>query len=138
MRNKGRYGKYSRQHLSEKLMSALIELEVAYHTGLSISCTGSKAHFSSLGTRLWHLDTRTCTPAHAHTHMHTRTCTPAHAHPHMHTCARTGADGVIVGSAIIEIVGRNLSNPDMIERKLQDYVMGMIRATGSSDQIVKK
>jgi len=45
---------------------------------------------------------------------------------------------VIVGSTIVEIVGRNLSNPDMMERKLQDYVMGMKQATGSSDQIVKK
>lgn len=60
--------------------------------------------------------------------------TPAHAL----TCARAGADGVIVGSAIVEIVGRYLSNPDMMERKLQDYVIEMKQATGSPDQIVKK
>ncbi|MDP3395179.1 MAG: tryptophan synthase subunit alpha [Methanoregula sp.] len=56
----------------------------------------------------------------------------------VHTCARAGADGVIVGSAIVEIVKRNLKNPDVMEQELQDYVMGMKQATGSPDQIVKK
>jgi tryptophan synthase alpha chain len=51
--------------------------------------------------------------------------TPAHAQ----ICARAGADGVIVGSAIVEIVERNLKNPDAMERELQDYVMGMKQAT---------
>jgi tryptophan synthase alpha chain len=50
--------------------------------------------------------------------------TPAHAK----TCARAGADGVIVGSAIVEIVGRNLKNPEMMVRELQDYVRGMKQA----------
>ncbi len=51
--------------------------------------------------------------------------TPAHAQ----ICARAGADGVIVGSAIVEIVERNLKNPDAMERELKDYVMGMKQAT---------
>ena len=54
--------------------------------------------------------------------------TPAHAH----TCARAGADGVIVGSAIVEIVDRQLKNPDMMERELQDYVRGMKQAAPAS------
>jgi len=59
--------------------------------------------------------------------------TPAHAK----TCARAGADGVIVGSAIVEIVGRNIKNPDMMVRELQDYVMGMKKATGSTKSNIK-
>jgi tryptophan synthase alpha chain len=50
--------------------------------------------------------------------------TPAHAH----TCARAGADGVIVGSAIVEIVEKNLEKPDIMERELQDYVVRMKKA----------
>jgi tryptophan synthase alpha chain len=50
--------------------------------------------------------------------------TPAHAH----TCARAGADGVIVGSAIVEIVEKNLEKPDIMERELQDYVVQMKKA----------
>ena len=47
--------------------------------------------------------------------------TPAH----VRTCARTGADGVIVGSAIVEIIERNLKDPDVMENKLKDYVSDM-------------
>jgi tryptophan synthase alpha chain len=54
--------------------------------------------------------------------------TPAHAQ----TCARAGADGVIVGSAIVEIVEHNLKNPDAMERELQDYVMAMKRAASAN------
>jgi tryptophan synthase alpha chain len=50
--------------------------------------------------------------------------TPAQAQ----TCARAGADGVIVGSAIVEIVERNLKNPDAIERELIEYVSSMKKA----------
>ncbi len=50
--------------------------------------------------------------------------TPAHAH----TCARAGADGVIVGSAIVEIVERNVKNPDAMERELKEYVSAMKNA----------
>jgi tryptophan synthase alpha chain len=49
--------------------------------------------------------------------------TPAHAK----TCARAGADGVIVGSAIVKIVDRNLSDPGIMIQELQDYVQGMKR-----------
>jgi tryptophan synthase alpha chain len=60
--------------------------------------------------------------------------TPAHAD----ICARAGADGVIVGSAIVEIVECNLNKPDLMERKLQDYVVGMKKATANPAQTGKK
>jgi len=44
---------------------------------------------------------------------------------HAKTCADAGADGVIVGSAIVEIVGRNRGNPDRMERELTAYVARM-------------
>jgi tryptophan synthase alpha chain len=47
--------------------------------------------------------------------------TPAQAQ----TCTRAGADGVIVGSAIVEIVERNLKDPDAMERQLKEYVSAM-------------
>jgi len=47
--------------------------------------------------------------------------TPAHAK----TCAQAGADGVIVGSAIVEIVEKNLGKPDSMERDLKAYVSQM-------------
>jgi tryptophan synthase alpha chain len=47
--------------------------------------------------------------------------TPAHAK----TCAVAGADGVIVGSAIVEIVEKNLGKPDTMERDLKTYVSQM-------------
>jgi len=50
--------------------------------------------------------------------------TPAHAQ----ICARAGADGVIVGSAIVEIVERNLKDPDAMERELKKYVSAMKKA----------
>ncbi|MEI7855911.1 MAG: tryptophan synthase subunit alpha [Methanomicrobiales archaeon] len=46
---------------------------------------------------------------------------------HVQTCARAGADGVIVGSAIVEIVERNLSDPDSMALELQQYVQAMKR-----------
>jgi tryptophan synthase alpha chain len=54
--------------------------------------------------------------------------TPGHAA----TCAAAGADGVIVGSAIVDIIGSNLGNPGVMEQKLRDYVMQMKQATGSA------
>jgi len=60
--------------------------------------------------------------------------TPAH----VQTCTHAGADGVIIGSAIVEIVERNLLYPDKIEQELRDYVTGMKQAAGSSDHTVKK
>jgi tryptophan synthase alpha chain len=50
--------------------------------------------------------------------------TPTHAH----TCARSGADGVIVGSAIVEIVERTLKDPDAMEHELEEYVSAMKKA----------
>jgi tryptophan synthase alpha chain len=50
--------------------------------------------------------------------------TPAQAQ----TCARAGADGVIVGSAIVEIIERNLKDPDAMERELKEYVSAMKKA----------
>jgi tryptophan synthase alpha chain len=47
--------------------------------------------------------------------------TPAHAN----VCTRAGADGVIVGSAIVEIVERNLEDSDRMVHMLQDYVASM-------------
>jgi tryptophan synthase alpha chain len=44
---------------------------------------------------------------------------------HAKICAGAGADGVIVGSAIVEIVGKNLGNPDKMERNLKTYVEKM-------------
>ena len=41
---------------------------------------------------------------------------------HARTCAEAGADGVIVGSAIVEIIGKNLGNPDKMERDLKTFV----------------
>jgi len=50
--------------------------------------------------------------------------TPAQAQ----TCTRAGADGVIVGSAIVDIVERNLEDPDTMERELVEYVSAMKKA----------
>ena len=49
---------------------------------------------------------------------------------HVKTCAAAGADGVIVGSAIVAIVERNLGNPDAMERELKRYVAQM-KAAGT-------
>jgi len=53
---------------------------------------------------------------------------------HVKTCAAAGADGVIVGSAIVDIVERNLDNPEVMEQRLRDYVMQMKQAAGSTRQ----
>jgi tryptophan synthase alpha chain len=50
--------------------------------------------------------------------------TPAHAR----ICASAGADGIIVGSAIVEIVERNLQDTDVMERELREYVSAMKEA----------
>jgi len=47
---------------------------------------------------------------------------------HARVCAEAGADGVIVGSAIVDIVGKNLGNPDKMERDLKTYVVQMKKA----------
>jgi tryptophan synthase alpha chain len=48
---------------------------------------------------------------------------------HAKICAAAGADGIIVGSAIVDIVERDLANPEMMERELKDYVSKMKKAT---------
>ena len=40
-------------------------------------------------------------------------------------CANAGADGVIVGSAIVEIVERNRNDPDTMEHLMKNYVSDM-------------
>ena len=50
--------------------------------------------------------------------------TPGHAK----TCAAAGADGVIVGSAIVDIVGKNKGNADAMVQKLAAYVKEMKKA----------
>jgi tryptophan synthase alpha chain len=49
---------------------------------------------------------------------------------HVKTCVAAGADGVIVGSAIVSIVERDLRNPDVMEREIKKYVSRM-KAAGS-------
>ncbi len=49
---------------------------------------------------------------------------------HVKTCAAAGVDGVIVGSAIVAIVERNLGNPSAMERELKKYVTQM-KAAGT-------
>ena len=51
---------------------------------------------------------------------------------HAATCVAAGADGVIVGSAIVGIIEQNLDSPQVMEQKLRDYVMMMKRATASA------
>jgi tryptophan synthase alpha chain len=47
---------------------------------------------------------------------------------HVKICTAAGADGVIVGSAIVDIVEKNLSNPDNMVKDLKDYVARMRKA----------
>jgi tryptophan synthase alpha chain len=51
--------------------------------------------------------------------------TPEHAA----ICRKAGADGVIVGSAIVDIVEKNLGNPAVMEKNLRVYVAEMKKAT---------
>jgi tryptophan synthase alpha chain len=44
---------------------------------------------------------------------------------HAKVCAGAGADGIIVGSAIVEIVGKNLDRPDKMASDLKAYVQQM-------------
>lgn len=50
--------------------------------------------------------------------------TPAH----VKTCAHSGADGVIVGSAIVDIIGKNKNDPVKMEQDLMAYVASMKNA----------
>ncbi|MGA2917892.1 tryptophan synthase subunit alpha [Methanoregula sp.] len=53
---------------------------------------------------------------------------------HARTCAAAGAEGIIVGSAIVDIVERNLKDPSTMERQLRDYVSGMKAAAHSGQR----
>ena len=44
---------------------------------------------------------------------------------HAKTCSLAGADGVIVGSAIVDIIERNLNTPNEMVRELKKYVSQM-------------
>ena len=48
------------------------------------------------------------------------------------SCAAHGADGVIVGSAIVDIIGRTIGNPDAMEHELADFIARMKQAAGGS------
>ena len=50
--------------------------------------------------------------------------TPVHAK----TCATASADGIIVGSAIVDIIETNLGNPEKMERELKSFVTRMKNA----------
>jgi tryptophan synthase alpha chain len=47
---------------------------------------------------------------------------------HAKTCAAAGADGIIVGSAIVDIVERNTGDREAMERELKEYVIQMKNA----------
>lgn len=50
---------------------------------------------------------------------------------HAKTWAEKGADGIIVGSAIVDIVSRNTGRPDAMEAELKTYVSQMKGAMGT-------
>lgn len=52
---------------------------------------------------------------------------------HVKTCAEAGADGVIVGSAIVSIVEKNAGNIPLMEQELKRYVARM-KAAGVRDR----
>jgi tryptophan synthase alpha chain len=48
------------------------------------------------------------------------------------SCASHGADGVIVGSAIVDIIERTIGNPDAMEHELAGFIARMKQAAGIS------
>jgi tryptophan synthase alpha chain len=48
------------------------------------------------------------------------------------SCAAHGADGVIVGSAIVDIIERSISTPDAMEQELADFIARMKQAAVGS------
>lgn len=44
---------------------------------------------------------------------------------HVKICADAGADGIIVGSALVDIIERNRADPEKIERDLKSFVIQM-------------
>jgi len=55
--------------------------------------------------------------------------TPSHAK----TCAVAGVDGIIVGSAIVSIIEKNLGDSAATERELKHYITSMKQATKKQD-----
>ena len=55
--------------------------------------------------------------------------TPSHAK----TCAVAGVDGIIVGSAIVSIIEKNLGDPAAIDRELNTYISSMKNAIKNTD-----
>lgn len=53
---------------------------------------------------------------------------------HAETCAAAGADGIIVGSAIVDIIERHIRDPGEMEHQLRNYVAGMKAAAYSRHQ----
>ena len=51
---------------------------------------------------------------------------------HARTCAAAGADGIIVGSAIVDIIEKNLGDPGAMEQQLREYVSEMKAAADAS------
>ena len=51
---------------------------------------------------------------------------------HARQVARSGADAVIVGSAIVDIIERTIGNPDAMEHELAGFIARMKQAAGSS------
>jgi tryptophan synthase alpha chain len=47
---------------------------------------------------------------------------------HARTCTKAGADGVIVGSAIVDIIEKNVKHPEKMESDLKTYVTAMKKA----------
>jgi tryptophan synthase alpha chain len=50
---------------------------------------------------------------------------------HARALAEAGADGIIVGSAIVELVERHARDPDRMAREIREFVTGMIEALRS-------
>jgi len=48
---------------------------------------------------------------------------------HARTCAAAGADGIIVGSAIVSLIEENLADPAEMDRELAKFISSMKRAT---------
>ena len=52
---------------------------------------------------------------------------------HVKTCREAGADGVIVGSAIVDIVEKTLGKTMAMEKELRQYVAGMKKAAENEE-----
>ncbi len=52
---------------------------------------------------------------------------------HLTICKKAGADGVIVGSAIVDLVEKHLDDRDSMERALGQYVSQMKKAAEKSN-----